>query len=40
MITVEFHHRRRTALMLPIYVLSEEFDEVLPNLMKVKNLGD
>ncbi|WP_316979495.1 shikimate dehydrogenase family protein [Shumkonia mesophila] len=39
MITAEFHRRRQDALMLPIHVLPEDFDAVLPNLMKVENLG-
>ena len=38
MFTAEFHRRGHNALMVPVHILPEEFDTVVPNLMKVKNL--
>ncbi len=38
MVTAELHGRGANAILLPIHVLPEDFDSVLPNLLKVANL--
>ncbi len=38
MVTAELHGRGADAILLPIHVLPEDFDTVLPNLLKVANL--
>jgi shikimate dehydrogenase len=38
LITAEFHRRGLDALMLPVHVLPEDFETVLPALMKLHNL--
>ena len=38
MFTAEFQRRGVNAIMLPVHVLPEAFDEVLPRLMQVQNL--
>jgi shikimate dehydrogenase len=39
MFTAEFIRRGHEAIMLPMHVLPEDFDEVLPRLMRIRNLG-
>lgn len=38
MFTAEFMRRGANALLLPIHILPEDFDQVLPNVMRIQNL--
>lgn len=38
MFTAEFHRRGQNALMVPVHVLPEDFDAVVPDLMKIQNV--
>ncbi len=38
MFTAEFHRRGHNALMVPVHILPDEFDTVVPNLMRMQNL--
>ncbi len=38
MVTAEFKRRQKDAILLPLHVLPEDFDSVLPAVMKVHNL--
>jgi shikimate dehydrogenase len=38
MFTAEFMHRGANALLMPIHVLPDDFDQVLPHVMKIQNL--
>jgi shikimate dehydrogenase len=39
MITAEFRRRGRDAILVPLHVLPDDFDAVLPRLLAVQNLG-
>jgi shikimate dehydrogenase len=39
MFTAEFRRRERDALLIPVHVLPDDFDSVLPQLMRLQNLG-
>ena len=39
MFSAEFARRGHEALMIPVHVLPDDFDAVLPTLMRVRNLG-
>jgi shikimate dehydrogenase len=38
MVTAELQRRGHEAILIPIHVLPQDFDTVMPNLMKVENL--
>ena len=39
MFTAEFRRRGRDAILVPLHVLPDDFDAVLPQLLKMHNLG-
>jgi shikimate dehydrogenase len=39
MFTAEFRRRGRDAILVPMHVLPDAFDAVLPQLLKMQNLG-
>jgi shikimate dehydrogenase len=39
MITAEFRRRGRDAILVPLHVLPDDFDAVLPSLLRLANLG-
>jgi len=39
MFTTELQRRGHDAILIPVHVLPEDFDQVLPNIMKINNLG-